>query len=786
MKHADEKRSAASARRSGAKAPDSVKHDGGTRARAAVPTRTATQTEADVPTRTDTQTRTSRKAQAKPLAGAWQLYRDDLRRARINVISMVIILGLVVIPAVFAWFNVAASWNPFGNTRNLTVAVANADTGYKSDLVPMKVNAGEQVVSALRANKQLKWEVTTPAQALEGTKSGKYYAAIVIPEGFSKNMLSFFSSSAQSTQLNYYINEKRNGIAPKIAGAGAQAVSTQVNAVFTKTVGEVVLNLTQTVSTQLSTPEATNALNTVVGRVETLSTRFDSAANLLTSYGGLVDGANGLVTSSVSLVGQGSKDAQQLRTQLGQVATETGNIKSAVANANQALQGAFNASTTALNSVNAAADQVSASSGQSVSAVVTSLNQQASGLQAQATNYQKVRDNLATLIAQLPDPTRAQGVLTSLDGIISRLNSAATSLQSAATQISNKSGDSQASITEAKNLIGQAKTELSGLKTTVDTNIAPQANQLAADLAQVSDGLGQVRESVSTSLGGSGAGSLQAKLTQMKTNLDGAAKDLSAAGAQMKTLSEKLRGAIDSGDLAQVQKIIGDDPQRLAQALTTPAVVERHPIYAVENFGSSMAPLYATVAMWMGTMLIGVVVRAQPVSNVSKLRPSQVFFGRWGIFATIGLAQATLVAGGLLLFLDVQSVHPWLFMITAWLTAIVFSLINYSFVAAFGNVGKAISILFLVMQVSGAGGSFPLAILPGFLSELSPYLPAKPVIDALRCGVAGYSGNEYLGHIGHLLLFIIPALIIGLVLRPILARRNQANSEAVESTKVLG
>lgn len=136
MKHADEKRSAASARRSGAKAPDSVKHDGGTRARAAVPTRT------------DTQTRTSRKAQAKPLAGAWQLYRDDLRRARINVISMVIILGLVVIPAVFAWFNVAASWNPFGNTRNLTVAVANADTGYKSDLVPMKVNAGEQVVSA--------------------------------------------------------------------------------------------------------------------------------------------------------------------------------------------------------------------------------------------------------------------------------------------------------------------------------------------------------------------------------------------------------------------------------------------------------------------------------------------------------------------------------------------------------------------------------------------------------------------------------------------------------------
>ena len=108
MKHADEKRSAASASRSDIKTPDSVKYDDRARARAAASARAATQTRAAASTRTATQTRASRKAQAKPLAGAWQLYRDDLRRARINVISLVIVLGLVVIPAVFAWFNVAA------------------------------------------------------------------------------------------------------------------------------------------------------------------------------------------------------------------------------------------------------------------------------------------------------------------------------------------------------------------------------------------------------------------------------------------------------------------------------------------------------------------------------------------------------------------------------------------------------------------------------------------------------------------------------------------------------
>ena len=144
--------------------------------------------------------------------------------------------------------------------------------------------------------------------------------------------------------------------------------------------------------------------------------------------------------------------------------------------------------------------------------------------------------------------------------------------------------------------------------------------------------------------------------------------------------------------------------------------------------------------------------------------------GRYLIFGTIALAQATLVGLGDLFFLKVQHAHPVQFMATLWLTAIVFSFLLYTFIATFGNAGKALGVLFLVLQISGAGGSFPLAILPSFFSSVSPFLPATHAIVALRASIAGYSGHEYGGR------HVVPGLlhpvrrVPGAALRPLLVR----------------
>lgn len=150
----------------------------------------------------------------------WTIYRADLSRARSSLITIVVIFGLVVIPSLFTWFNVAASWNPFSNTRSLRIAIANTDEGYKSDLVPLHINIGDQVVAALRTNENFDWVIASEEGAIEGTRSGEYYAAIVIPAEFSQDMLTFFDGDATSAPMTYYVNEKKNGISPKLAGQG--------------------------------------------------------------------------------------------------------------------------------------------------------------------------------------------------------------------------------------------------------------------------------------------------------------------------------------------------------------------------------------------------------------------------------------------------------------------------------------------------------------------------------------------------------------------------------------
>ena len=98
---------------------------------------------------------------------------------------------------------------------------------------------------------------------------------------------------------------------------------------------------------------------------------------------------------------------------------------------------------------------------------------------------------------------------------------------------------------------------------------------------------------------------------------------------------------------------------------------------------------------------------------------------------------------GDLYFLKVQHAHPLQFMGTLWLTAVVFSFLMYTLIATFGNAGKALGVLLLVLQISGAGGAFPLAILPSFYSSISPFLPATHAMTALRASIAGYAGHEY-------------------------------------------
>ena len=124
-------------------------------------------------------------------------------------------------------------------------------------------------------------------------------------------------------------------------------------------------------------------------------------------------------------------------------------------------------------------------------------------------------------------------------------------------------------------------------------------------------------------------------------------------------------------------------------------------------------------------------------------------------------------------------------MLTGWLSSLVYSFFMYAMVVSFYNVGKAIGVIMLAMQISGSGGGYPLQVLPHFTTQISPFLPATHSITAMRAATAGIYGNEYWIAMGKLALFLIPALLVGLVIRKPIMRFNRWYAHTLEETKVI-
>ena len=252
------------------------------------------------------------------------------------------------------------------------------------------------------------------------------------------------------------------------------------------------------------------------------------------------------------------------------------------------------------------------------------------------------------------------------------------------------------------------------------------------------------------------------QLTNIRTVLDSTAESLTKASTALSSFNGTLSDALNSGNMGTVKEVLGNNTDSLAAALAAPVQVKRTAVFPVENFGSQLAPFYTILPLFVGSLLMAVTLKTtvsrKNREELDNPKPHQLFLGHYGVFAVIALLQSTFSLGGGLLFLHIQAVHPWLFMLTGWVASLVFSFFTYTMVASFGNVGKAIGVLTLVLQISGANGAYPLAVLPKIIGDISPFLPATHAITALRAAIAGIYNNDYWHAIGSLLLFLIPLL----------------------------
>lgn len=716
----------------------------------------------------------------------WKLFVGDVKRITSNVVSIIIVIGLVAIPSLFAWFNIAASWDPFSNVKNMKFAVANNDEGYQSDLIPVKISVGDQVVNALRANSQLDWTFTTESEAIEGTKSGEYYAAIIIPESFSADMMTFFSDDADHAQLTYLRNEKKSALSANITGQGADEVANEINTTFAQTMTSTALDIISALSDRLDDPEAQAMLTRFTANIGDFSTQLTGAADTLETIGTLVDSADDLLSSSSALLEQTAQAATDTRGQLSDAKQGVTSVADALSGSASTVQSSLEASADSLKSVSSSVDTLFDDAAGNASAVAQALRSQSDAVASQAQTYQSILTSLQD--AGYGDSTAAQ----SLTRAIEQLNSLSETLDSAADQVESSASDTAAKREQIQQIITQATDSIGTAKQDFTNSIAPQISQLSSTVANASALLGEDADQLTQTLNqlDGTATSAESQLADMREILDSTISQLRTAGGKLADFNTKLSQALASGDMSQVRDVLGDDTEALAASLAAPVTLTRKAVYPVENFGSSMTPYYTFIPLWTASILILLSVK----TTVSRRRrkelgdPSsnQLFLGHFGIFAAISLLQSTVSCAGSLLFLRVQAVHPLLFMLSGWVGGLLFAFIMYTLVVSFGNIGKAIGMLLLVFQVSGSAGSYPIQVLPDFMQAISPFLPITHAIRAMRAAIAGIYQNDFWVEIGILLAFTLPLLLLGLVLRKPLTGLNRWISEQLERTKLIG
>ena len=711
------------------------------------------------------------------MRNTWLVFRRDVQHLFGNVISIIITVGLVVLPTLFSWYNILACWDVFNNTGNLSVAVANEDAGYKGDLVPLEVNVGDKVVDGLRANDQINWVFTTGDDAVEGTAAGNYYAALVIPEDFSKSMLTFYESSAGPAHIDYYVNEKKNAIAPNIVGTGADLVSHEVNEAFAQAVSQAGLVASQIITESLRQDDSGERMDVLLERMRGMADHLDQTANVLGLYSSLAAESKGLVRGSADLVGSARSDAGELlaaaeagkgdlQALVGTVGDSANSLSSLLKECKQALQGLKG-------DVDKLLDGTSADASAAVSDLgdlSARIDERAGKCSAAAASLQKLRNSLPT--------DRA----LALDRVIESLEEAAGVMKGASGDLSNAadaldagvSGAQQDSASLAES-VEKAQASIDEAKTAIDEDLKPGVERLKADAENLSASL----DRASGDLGNLGSGLPDATnaaadaLDTASGKVDGAAEKLRTGATGVRELADAVEGALNSGDVDTLRSLLQAEPGELAAALSAPVQVERTALYPCDGFGVAMTPLYTTLALFIGALLIMVAMKpevsARGKEGLDNPKPRQLFFGRFGAVAVVSLMQTTLMGLGEMLFLRVQVAHPLLFMTCFWVSGLVFAFIVYTLTVSFGNLGKGIAVILLIVQVTGCGGSYPLQLLPDFVQQISPFLPATHVVNAMRSAMMGIYQADYWVSMASLLAFLVPFLLLGLVLRKPLA-----------------
>lgn len=722
----------------------------------------------------------------------WAIFKGDVNRIRKNVIAMIVIIGVTIVPCLYAWFNIAASWNPYENTGGLKVAVATVDEGYEGDLISVNLNLGDQVISALHENTQLDWIFTSKKKAIQGVKSGKYYAAIVIPKNFSKNMMSVFTENVEKPQIKYYSNAKENAIAPKVTDKGATALQTQVNEVFIQTISSVALTALQTVSNTVDKTGTETITSNLITNLDRIASDLSASSSTLQILSSMVESAQTLLDTTSTYLGQSKKQSKKSLSSIKKTKKSLSGVKKTISGATNGINKALSAGSSFYEEASDIIDSAFKSQADDADAVADTMETLSEKIESIADSCSSLESNITAIGTDHPELSSYTGeVVAKLNESVATQKELSESLLSNADDLRNASEDVQSAKEDIDSLIKDSKSSLSEVQSSYEDNLKDSLDKLSSSLSSTGTDVNGVLKKLDTGTDkiAATASTASGDLSDIKTALDTSCRLLNRSAKQIKKVTKKLTKIQQTGDFSDIKSLLTDNTEDISTFLSAPVSLNTTKLYPIENYGSSMAPFYSTLSIWVGGIvlvaMLKVSVSGASIEGLKKVKNYQMYLGRYIIFLIVGLLQSTLICLGDLFYLGIQCKHPVLFMLAGWFSSIVYVNIIYTLTVSFGDIGKAASVVLLVIQVAGSGGTFPIEVAPAFFKAVYPLLPFVHSMRAIRETIGGMYGMTYWTSLGKLGIFLVLSLILGLVLRKPIIKLNDAFMEKLEDTHLI-
>ena len=678
----------------------------------------------------------------------WTVFKTDIRTLSKCFFACLVVVAIALLPSLYAWLNIYSNWDPYGNTGGISIAVASLDEGY-TDEDGAYENKGEDVIADLREATSIHWVIVdTEDEAKEGVYAGDYYAAVVIDKQFSRNMFRMLTDWTGKPAITYYENAKKNAVATKITDTAVETLKRSINENYLEVVIGGIMEQGNLLAADLTADDPESAVKGVLYQAQDLLRACGRMMDALEAAGGSGSGVDAAgIEAAVADINKNLPDGTKLQQTAAQLQLQMHTALSRVERALERLEGAIEAAPVpedVQTQLKKAADDMDAAA--------VSLETWAEGLQetypAAAAQARAAAAECRKLAAQL----RALASSPDASDILNDCNALVRDLRAMADQIPVTG---KALRQEIQTAAGQVADAVEGLE-----DLRADAKSVKAALSETTDALGETA-------------ALLRPATEKLT-------------ASLSETIDELQGLTADEYMDTLLTVLGGDPAVYGQYFPEMVQTSVNAVYPIANYGSAMTPFYTVLAIWVGGVILSSLIKIHArTEGLIDPKPAELYFGRYLFFFVLSQIQAAVIVTGDLYILKVQCLHPGMMYLTASLTAFTFSLLIYSLAISFGDVGKAIVVVIMVMQIAGSSGTFPIELLPEIYQKFYRFFPFPYAIDAMRECICGMYGNYYWQQIGYLLLFAAAALVIGLLVRRPFMGLNHFMEEKLEETELL-